>query len=94
MFGTFARDSSLGSVSRNVVVTKKQCRLGDEVRKRCTDLFDGVAAPFDAYASFVLCSILRIGGAVPHTFVLLRFDSDGTPCNHQLYVLDYTYRHP
>eukprot|EP01049_Picozoa_sp_SAG25_P024360 SAG25_NODE_10938_length_319_cov_0.459091_1_plen_49_part_10 len=40
--GTFARDSSLGSVSRNVVVTKKQCRLGDEVRKRCTDLFDDV----------------------------------------------------
>jgi len=34
VFGTFARDSSLGSVSRNVVVTKKQCRLGDEVRKR------------------------------------------------------------
>ena len=48
VFGTFARDSSLGSVSRNVVVTKKQCRLGDEVRKRCTDLCNDVAAPFDA----------------------------------------------
>ena len=61
VFGTFARDSSLGGVRRNIVVTKYQCRLGDEVRKRRTDLCDDVATPFDAYASFMLCSILRIG---------------------------------